>query len=896
MALAIPERLTDSRPRSMSKLAESPGPQTRIGGRMMTPTKPMSADLTSAAASASASKAPSRRPVSKAGKKKEAFVDPNVAVALAAALRAEVALAEFDAPPEILQEQLMVSSFQRGSQQGPFPSGFLNHAPPAADSLHLPHHPSRHHLPPHHLPPLHQHHHHHPHPQPQPLTPEDFRARAEKAAEFEVEHNWMLKEESEIKVKKLDQTKRKLAIVLPDDDLLEGISNRLEEVQAMVKPKCEFSSFLYDLTADQRDKILRVANTDVEDLIRERRHNWKSDDFIKNTFRMVYLMVCQCHPGRRYFNPEDPEAGPAVMRRQRKIYGHGKQPIKSSLSDVMQLSLTIHPVYRTHYDIKRVMWVLRATKAFKHLFPTEMEKEVAKVVGYERYDDNRHIARQGRSPERFYYVLSGRIQLLKEYRLTTGCVNKSMGYMNKGMTSDPEELEQGWFRECHMVSKGPVEVLILHKDDFIRLQHTVQGPPIDFLWSIDLFKEFPCDQFLHNPDAIEFKYYGQNRIVARDINRTPWLHVVKSGIVKVVRVQYVFDVRNEKRFSAQSMEELGCGRSFSHAEAMLGLLAKQRKMKLAMSELSLPDLFHRQSIVSLDDGRRMNRKQSQILQQTPKKALSASEDVPVITVEETEENGGTHITRTPVPSAKHKSDIVLPPIHKSNHDPSFSASSSVRRNSQAPQDGATPSSAQERGSQTADESFAADPAKVGGVSSAGSKRSGSAAMQRMTEAPLLVAHGTFLTREKTEPDHQQHHPYPLDLVRGRRQKKDPQLRRAYLQLDLLKPGDVFGLAELAQKFRFDRKEVDQGLENLDPPPIPIHEGPAISLVSDGAEVIKISKRFFLQHAQNNTMLRVETMQRSYLSTDEAKSVLYDKETWAQYKNILMQRLIDRLPR
>ena len=28
----------------------------------------------------------------------------------------------------------------------------------------------------------------------------------------------------------------------------------------------------------------------------------------------------------------------------------------------------------------------------------------------------------------------------------------------------PEELEQGWFRECHLVSKGPVEVLILHKD------------------------------------------------------------------------------------------------------------------------------------------------------------------------------------------------------------------------------------------------------------------------------------------------------------------------------------------------------------------------------------------------------------------------------------------------
>ncbi|XP_076446114.1 uncharacterized protein LOC143283723 isoform X3 [Babylonia areolata] len=686
-------------------------------------------------------------------------------------------------------------------------------------------------------------------------------------------------------LKKLKKIKIGDHLLKQDDDPLEGISNRLEEVQAMVKPKCEFSTFLEDLSAEQRERVLRVANKDMDNLIRERRHNWKAKDIIRNTFRMVYLMVCQCHPGRRYFYPEDPEAGPAVMRRQRKIYGHGKQPVKSSLSDDMQLSLTMNPDYRSHYDLKRVLWVLRATKAFKHLFPTEMEKEVAKVVGYERYDDNRHIARQGRSGERFYYVLSGRIHLLKEYRLTTGCVNKSMGYMNKGMTSDPEELEQGWFRECHMVTKGPVEVLILHKDDFIRLQHTVQGPPVDFLWSIDLFKEFPCDHFLHNPDAIEFKYYGQNRIVARDINRTPWLHVVKSGIVKVVRVQYVFDVRNEKKFSAQSTEELGCGRSFSHAEAMLGLLAKQRKMKLAMSELSLPELFHHRSQVVAEDSRTGKRRKSQILQPSSGKSLtgSGSSEVPVITVEENEEG---QITRTPAHSAKQKSDIVLPPIGKSSQEPSFSNSTSAKLRGSPPsppQDSAT-SSAKERASQTGDDT--GREAKVS-VSSAGSRRAGSAAaMQRMTEAPLLVAHGTFLTREKTEPENHRHHPYPPELVLGKKQKKDPLLRRAYLQLDLLKPGDVF--PGVYPK--------DLGLENLDPPPVPVSEGPAISLVSDGAEVIKISKRFFLQHAQNNTMLRVETMQRSYLSTDEAKSVLYDKETWAQYKNILMQRLIDRLPR
>lgn len=51
----------------------------------------------------------------------------------------------------------------------------------------------------------------------------------------------------------------------------------------------------------------------------------------------------------------------------------------------------------------------------------------------------------------------------------------------------------------------------------------------------------------------------------------------------------------------------------------------------------------------------------------------------------------------------------------------------------------------------------------------------------------------------------------------------------------------------------------QGLEHLHP--TLASEPKGVSLVSDGAEVIRISKRFFLLHAKNNTMLRVETMVR-----------------------------------
>ncbi|XP_035824877.1 uncharacterized protein LOC101847947, partial [Aplysia californica] len=117
------------------------------------------------------------------------------------------------------------------------------------------------------------------------------RSRAEKAAEFEVAHNWMLKEETERNARKFDRTKRKLTICLPDDDPLEGINNRLEEVQSMVKPKAELSGFIEDMDPEQRERIYRITNMDFHTVSKERRKNWKKSDFIKHAFRMVRMMT-----------------------------------------------------------------------------------------------------------------------------------------------------------------------------------------------------------------------------------------------------------------------------------------------------------------------------------------------------------------------------------------------------------------------------------------------------------------------------------------------------------------------------------------------------------------------------------------------------------------------------
>ncbi|XP_035824878.1 uncharacterized protein LOC101848192 [Aplysia californica] len=617
----------------------------------------------------------------------------------------------------------------------------------------------------------------------------------------------------------------------------------------MVKPKAELSGFIEDMDPEQRERIYRITNMDFHTVSKERRKNWKKSDFIKHAFRMVRMMTLATSRSKRYFNPDDPDAGPATMRKQRQIYKKGKvQQVKASISFELQEVLETNPVYRTQDHIKRVTWLLKTTKAFKHLFPTEMIEEVAKVVAYDRYDDNRHIAYQGRPPEMFYYVLAGRIHKLREYKLTSGCVNKPMGFMHKGSTSDPEEMEHQWNRECHLVSKGPVEVLVLSREDFTRLQHTTQGPPIDFLYSIDLFKEFPCEMFIDNEDAIIYKYYGQNRVITPNVNRTAWLHVVKSGHVKVVRRQTVVDVRGDTKFQSKNSEDLGCGRSFSHAKAMLGNLISQRKMK-NLTDISLPDLMKRRSTTLLEAGMRGGRsKKKPVLKLT----TPIIREIPAPKTEVTGEMGDVNGETLKNP----QKDFSLPPIIVGNGEPG--TSSTVQNGATSPRsNGVTSPRAVNRLALSLPNGVIVDPSKTGGIQ----------------------PHGTFLTREKTAAE--------IEAMFLQKPKKEVPLRKTCVQLDLLKPGDVFHTGITAK---------DLGLETLELPTIQKIEGPPLCLVSDGAEVIKISKRFFLQHAQNNTMLRVETMQRSYLSTDEAKDILFDKETWGQYKEALMKRLIAGLPR
>ena len=73
-----------------------------------------------------------------------------------------------------------------------------------------------------------------------------------------------------------------IIFIFADDDPLEGISNRLEEVQSMVKPAEEFSTFLKELPQEQQESIMVRSDTDLD---------FKLWPFSNNTKNIISLHV-----------------------------------------------------------------------------------------------------------------------------------------------------------------------------------------------------------------------------------------------------------------------------------------------------------------------------------------------------------------------------------------------------------------------------------------------------------------------------------------------------------------------------------------------------------------------------------------------------------------------------
>ena len=127
--------------------------------------------------------------------------------------------------------------------------------------------------------------------------------------------------------------------------------------------------------------------------------------------------------------------------------------------------------------------------------------------------------------------MSGKINLVRNIQLSTGCYHKKIGELNKGeftdvnrlfffiisnlhaiinsiLTKKPAEIENQIPRQSTMYSFGVSEVIILESYDLVPLRQNHHQMPIEFLHNLEFFKTYPFENLQNRPDFIMLRYFG----------------------------------------------------------------------------------------------------------------------------------------------------------------------------------------------------------------------------------------------------------------------------------------------------------------------------------------------------------------------------------------------------
>lgn len=379
-----------------------------------------------------------------------------------------------------------------------------------------------------------------------------------------------------------------------------------------------------------------------------------------------------------------------------------------------------------------------------------------------------------------------------------------------------EELRQRYVRDVTLVAKGQLEVLILDYDMFEHLQKTCHHVPTDFLSSVNLLSELPCEKLADEEiDCINYNFFPTGKIIEKNALKSSWLYVVKTGIVKVVRHQQVSQAPSNN-FGANKSLNLGLGRSFSHADIMLNCTSRRQRENKKLCNMEGNNIY------------------------TSSPGISFNPLAQTIGIDVGIDNGRMSVTLSR-PTTRAKSSRILEIEKSVNNMKENNINKQNKPLSYLPKINIPKKSI------TDDEPF---------------------------------THSLWLTREKTQMTN-------LPPVYPKESKIEYNRKDTFVELDQLKAGDVYGLDDILNRFMRQQGVYISNMRSEEK----IKSGELISLVSGSAEVIKIHKKFFLQHANNNAMLKVDTFCKDYLSQEEASRKIFDKQSWINYKDALKQCML-----
>ncbi|XP_068761592.1 uncharacterized protein [Montipora capricornis] len=605
---------------------------------------------------------------------------------------------------------------------------------------------------------------------------------------------------------------------------------------------------------------------------------------------------------------------------------------KMRVSAEVKMILLVHPEQRTEQQLAKVLFSLRSIQSFAE-YPQRIQQKLVRVGWYETHQTKRAILRQGHIPQAFYFVLSGSavVTIMEEHENFARTVH----FLRRGDSFGELAILHDTRRQSTVISREPIELLVISKEDFVDIfmlaggNKNINDPDHKkFIQNIDFLKGWPLELMASNPKKCLFHFFRSGSVLVRDSNHSDWIYIIKSGSCQVLK-----KLREVKSCLIQHNDRVV---GFENVKCQVPKASSRKRLervraKLSVVTLLLPKLHSRPGLITRDsdDEADSESEANNIDGSAIESVAAAQKSRSSNTVQKYTEDGSYtvgNLLAPPSRTGRRIGVVSAPRTLSSNGENSDNlknvldsrGSGMINYNQETGEDrGQTtklsylnlPGAQETRITQEQRETSSSKPllpsvdeedhpssnlpnplrSRLDTLQSdtAGDQRQDTEFNTRpkaqnvhrktskvRTKSTVIPPDGDLLSEEEKKlPLHK------ISVIDEGDQRPtevritDADLHPMFVQVALLQKGDSFGVSSMI----FD-------------------EQPSLSLVSNGAECIMISKKFFLAHCSDEIKRRLLITETPYPNDESLQKSLQDKVNWDAYRRKTLKTLIRQLPK
>ncbi|XP_060560031.1 uncharacterized protein LOC132720060 [Ruditapes philippinarum] len=159
---------------------------------------------------------------------------------------------------------------------------------------------------------------------------------------------------------------------------------------------------------------------------------------------------------------------------------------------------------------------------------------------YAKFEASKVIVKEGNKADFYYLILSG-IAVYRDISVNVDDHHNThnelvASYLKPGDTLGEKEILTNTERPATVVCKEPVEVLGVDKEALIEIFKAAGGiGSIEFLKCIPELSDFPLELLQTYHFSMAVHYYRRGAVIAKSSNESEWIYIVRSGSCQVYK-------------------------------------------------------------------------------------------------------------------------------------------------------------------------------------------------------------------------------------------------------------------------------------------------------------------------------------------------------------------------